>query len=122
MVKIEYSLYLLPIVILTILYYVLQREITESIVPQKQFSPQVKGELEYRRKVLLRACRVVGDLDKMSKNGTSFEDLIEIHRRVQNLTEKLWKPENQCFEATQDAGERFIIYEIFNRKNITETR
>ena len=119
MVKIEYSLYLLPIVVLTILYYVLQREIT---IPRKQFSPQVKEELEYRRKVLLRACRVVGDLDKMAKNGTSFEDLIEIHRRVQNLTEKLWKPEHQCFEHAQDAGERFIIYEIFNRKNITETR
>ena len=119
MIKIEYSLYILLILAFTILYYVLQRDI---VIPQKQYLSQVKEELEYRRQVLLRACSVIGDLDTMSKNGTSFEDLIQVHRRVHNLKEKLWKPTKQCFEPIQDTGERFVIYEVFNRKNLTETR
>ena len=83
---------------------------------------KLEKEFEYRRTVLKRACSVVGDLDRMSKNGTSFEELIRIHRLVQDLNQKLWTPENQCYEPVQDTGRRFVIYEIFNRKNLTETR
>ena len=119
MIKTESSLFLLPIIVLTITYYVLQRNL---IIPQKQYSTEVKEELEYRRQVLLRACSVVGDLNQMAKNGTSFDDLIKIHRRVQNLTEKLWEPTNQCYEPIQETGARFVIFEIFNRNNLTETR
>ena len=118
MIKIEYAFYLLLVVFFTVLYYIQQ---TDQIV-QKQYSPQVQDALEYRRQVMLRACSVVGDLDEMTKNGTSFQELIEIHRRVQNLDEKLWEPSTQCFEPVQDTGRRYVIYEIFNRNNLTETR
>ena len=118
MIKIEYAFYLLLVVFFTVLYYIQQ---TDQIV-QKQYSPQVQDVLEYRRQVMLRACSVVGDLDEMTKNGTSFQELIEIHRRVQNLDEKLWEPSTQCFEPVQDTGRRYVIYEIFNRNNLTETR
>ena len=121
MVKVEFSLYLLSIIVLTIIYYILQKEL---IIPENQYSTEVPVgvELDYRRQVLLRACRVVGDLNEMAKNGTSFDDLIKIHRRVHNLTEKLWEPTNQCYEPIQLTGARFVIFEIFNRNNLTETR
>ena len=118
MVKFEYAFYLLLVVFFTVLYYVQQTD----LIVQKQYSPQVQDVLEYRRQVMLRACSVVGDLDEMTKNGTSFQELIEIHRRVQNLDEKLWEPSTQCFEPVQDTGRRYVIYEIFNRNNLTETR
>ena len=118
MIKIEYAFYLLLVVFFTVLYYVQQTD----LILQKQYSPQVQDVLEYRRRVMLRACSVVGDLDEMTKNGTSFQELIETHRRVQNLDEKLWEPSNQCFEPVQDTGRRYVIYEIFNRNNLTETR
>ena len=32
-----------------------------------------------------RACSVVGDLNQMASNGTSYQDLLEVHRRIHNF-------------------------------------
>ena len=75
---------------------------------------------ERRRQILLRACAVVGDLNAFASNGTSFEDLIAIHRRVHNLNDPLWPVENICHPATQEEGRRFVIYEL--NKGINDSR
>ena len=68
-----------------------------------------------RKTILTRACQVAGDLDAFSKNGTSYEKLIEVHRRVQNLKEKIWKPERKC-KAAQIKGDPFAIYTVNKSK------
>ena len=127
MLKAESAFYLLFSVLCTVIYFIHSTE--ENLVISNKYvtvsyseEEKLEKEFEYRRTVLKRACSVVGDLDRMSKNGTSFEELIRIHRLVQDLNQKLWTPENQCYEPVQDTGRRFVIYEIFNKKNLTETR
>ena len=132
MLKAEHAFYLLFSVLCTVIYFIHSTE--ENLVISHKFSRQNDGsdsedekellenEFSYRRAVLKRACSVVGDLDQISKNGTSFQELIRIHRLVQDLNQELWIPQNQCYEPVQDTGRRFVIYEIFNRNNLTETR
>ena len=45
----------------------------------------VNKELERRKKIMERACSVVGDLNQMASNGTSYQDLLEVHRRIHNF-------------------------------------
>ena len=127
MLKAESAFYLLFSVLCTVIYFIHSTE--ENLVISNKYvtvsyseEEKLEKEFEYRRIVLKRACSVVGDLDRMSKNGTSFEKLIQIHRLVQDPNQKLWTPQNQCYEPVQDTGRRFVIYEIFNRNNLTETR
>ena len=42
------------------------------------------------RTILQRGCQIATDLDKMANNGTSFEDLIALHRRVHDFNDSLW--------------------------------
>ena len=127
MLKAESAFYLLFSVLCIVIYFIHSTE--ENLVISNKYvtvsyseEENLEKEFEYRRIVLKRACSVVGDLDRMSKNGTSFEKLIQIHRLVQDPNQKLWTPQNQCYEPVQDTGRRFVIYEIFNRNNLTETR
>ena len=130
MLKAEHAFYLLFSVLCTVVYYIHSTE--ENLVVSHKFGTldsesltedqKLEKDFKYRKGVLERACSVVGDLDRFSKNGTSFQELIRIHRQVQDLNQELWTPQNQCYEPVQDTGRRFVIYEIFNKKNVTETR
>ena len=79
----------------------------------------VEEEMRRRKAVLTRACQVAGDLDTFSKNGSSFEELIKIHKRVQNLDEELWEPKTNCKDAII-RGATFSIYNVKKGKTFTE--
>ena len=123
MLKLEYVFYLLLAVLFVVLFYIRQ---TDSLLfgQQQQITPveSLDDVFYYRHHVLLRGCSIVGDLDQMAKNGTSFEDLIAVHKRVHDLNAVLWESTNSCYEPVQNPGRRYVIYEIFNRENLTETR
>jgi len=83
-----------------------------SILPQRTLLDEFELEQEKRRKILKRGCQVAGDLDQLSKNGTTYETLIAVHRRIHNLSEPLWRPENSCYEASRPDGQMFDIYQF----------
>lgn len=86
----ETATFILIVVILvsiSISYFADQRndQYVVPILPQSTLFDRIELEQEKRRRILKRGCRVAGDLDRMSKNGTSFETLIAFHRRIHNL-------------------------------------
>ena len=64
-----------------------------SILSQSTLLDEFELEQEKRRKILKRGCRVAGDLDQLSKNGTAYETLIAVHRRIHNLRNSKRSPE-----------------------------
>ena len=86
----ETATFILIVVVLvsiSISYFTDQRndQYVVPILPQSTLFDRIELEQEKRRRILKRGCRVAGDLDRMSKNGTSFETLIAFHRRIHNL-------------------------------------
>jgi len=90
---------LITIVNLLILtYYV------KNLVPEQTHTVQVNNTIEYDenaeqerlRSILTRGCQVAYDLDQFSTNGTSFNDLIALHRRVHDFADPLWTSESEC--------------------------
>ena len=99
----NYLTYAIILILITLLYLanLPEQKINDFIVEL----PKRTGEVLIERKeILKRACKVAGELNQFATNGSSYETLLRIHRRVHNLSEPLWSSEKACYPANSKSG------------------
>ena len=98
-----YLIIFLYLILITLLYLA---NLPEQNVNDFVFElPKRTDEILIERKeILKRACKVAGELDLFATNGSSYETLLRIHRRVHNLSEPLWSSEKACYAANSKTG------------------
>ena len=104
----NYLIYVLILILITLLYLanLPEQQINDFVVEL----PKRTGEiLTERKEILKRACEVAGELNQFAINGSSYETLLRIHRRVHNLSEPLWSSENECYPANSKSGLFFFL-------------
>ena len=73
-------------------------------------------ETEYRmglrRTILNRGCSMVKSLYEMSTNGTSFEELLTWHQRIENISFPLSNDGKNCYPPFLDPEAPLVMYQI----------
>ena len=74
------------------------------------------GETEKRmglkRTILKRGCSMVKSLYEMSTNGTSFEELFEWHKRIENISFPISNDEKNCFPPYLGYSASLVMHAI----------
>ena len=90
--------------------------IHESIIFMESEKQNSFGETEQRmglkRKILKRGCSMVKSLYEMSTNGTSFEELFEWHKRIENISFPLSNDRKNCFPPYLGYSASLIMHAI----------
>ena len=58
---------------------------------------ETEKRMELRRTILKRGCSMVKSLYEMSTNGTTFEELFEWHKRIENISFPISNDGKDCF-------------------------
>ena len=69
--------------------------------------------LGWKKTVLKRGCSMIKSLFEMSRNGTSFEELLKWHQNIQNISFPLPKSDGKhCYPPFLTETTRRIIYQV----------
>jgi len=73
---------------------------------------EIRQRLADREKIRKRACSAMFTIDQMLENGTSFENLIEFHRNLQNLSDTSWtfQDVNECRPAVHGSDRNDAVF------------
>ena len=78
-----------------------------------------KGKMNEIRKRLLdrtivrqRACNAIFAIDEMRRNGTSFDELIQFHRKIQNVSDSTWayRDDRECRPPVHAADRNVFVF------------
>ena len=98
-----YLIIFIYLILITLLYLANLPElnINDFVVELPKRTDEILIE---RKEILKRACKVAGELDQFATNGSSYDTLLRIHRRVHNLGEPLWSSKKACYAANSKSG------------------
>ena len=72
-----------------------------------------------KREILRRGCSIIRSLDEMSRNGTSFDDLLRMHQNVQNTTAPLPTDSRTCFRVRKNVIVSYnCVYFLFEKSDL----
>ena len=72
----------------------------------------VEEKMKRKHKILNRGCSMIRSLVEMSKNGTSFEQLISWHERIHNLSYPITADNRDCYPPLQTPGSNLMFYKV----------
>ena len=72
----------------------------------------VEEKMKRKHKILNRGCAMIRSLVEMSKNGTSFEQLISWHERIHNLSYPITADNRDCYPPLQTPGSNLMFYKV----------
>ena len=73
---------------------------------------ETEHRMGLRRTILNRGCSMVKSLYEMSTNGTSFEELLTWHQRIENITFPLSNNGKNCYPPFLDPAAPLVMYQI----------
>ena len=71
---------------------------------------KIDEKFERKRIILRRGCSIIKTLDEISKNGSDFKSLLEIHENVQNLTKYLQPDSRPCYPPLKKSNAGIMTY------------
>ena len=77
----------------------------------------VEGKMKRKHKILNRGCSMIRSLVEMSKNGTSFERLLNWHGRIHNLSYPITADNRDCYPPLQTPGNNLMFYKVTTSKS-----
>ena len=72
----------------------------------------VEEKMKRKHKILKRGCSMIRTLVEMSKNRTSFEQLISWHERIHNLSYPITADNRDCYPPLQTPGNNLMFYKV----------
>ena len=72
----------------------------------------VEEKMKRKHKILKRGCSMIRSLFEMSKNRTSFEQLISWHERIHNLSYPITADNRDCYPPLQTPGNNLMFYKV----------
>ena len=73
---------------------------------------ETEQRMGLKRTILNRGCSMVKSLYEMSTNGTSFEELLTWHQRIENITFPLSNDGKNCYPPFLDPAAPLVMYQI----------
>ena len=86
---------------------------------------ETEQRMGLKRTILNRGCSMVKSLYEMSTNGTSFEELLTWHQRIENISFPLSNDRKNCYPPFLDPAAPLVMYQIHTEnsrlvnKNVT---
>lgn len=73
---------------------------------------ETEDRMGLKRTILNRGCSMVKSLYEMSTNGTSFEELLKWHQRIENISFPLSNDGKNCYPPFLDPAIPMVMYQI----------
>ena len=73
---------------------------------------ETEQRMGLKRTILNRGCSMVKSLYEMSTNGTSFEELLTWHQRIENISFPLSNDGKNCYPPFLDPEAPLVMYQI----------
>ena len=73
---------------------------------------ETEHRMGLKRTILNRGCSMVKSLYEMSTNGTSFEELLKWHQRIENISFPLSNDGKNCYPPFLDSAIPMVMYQI----------
>lgn len=73
---------------------------------------ETEDRMGLKRTILNRGCSMVKSLYEMSTNGTSFEELLKWHQRIENISFPLSNDGKNCYPPFLDPATPMVMYQI----------
>ena len=68
--------------------------------------------MKLKRTILKRGCLMVKSLYEMSQNGTSFENLVKWHQRIENISFPISDDGKECYPPFLAEKAPLVMYQI----------
>ena len=97
--------------------YVVSLDGLESGVKRDSFAKSenriaTEERMKLKRKILKRGCLMVKSLYEMSQNGTSFENLVKWHQRIENISFPISNDGKECYPPFLAEKVPLVMYQI----------
>ena len=87
-------------------------KIDETEERNKVETDEVEERMKLKRTILKRGCLMVKSLNEMSQNGTSFENLLKWHQRIENISFPISNDGKECYPPFLAEKVPLVMYQI----------
>ena len=82
------------------------------VLGKRNSAEETENRIALKRKILKRGCSMVKSLHEMSTNGTSFEELLKWHQRIENISFPISSDGKDCYPPFLGEEIHLVMYQI----------